>query len=181
MALGLTNKILMSEGGGDGEVEEATIAATAAAIVAAAAASSGDGKKKKAARSAAGTAKVLLKPQSKHLRTRIDYLIKVLQNQINTEQLGPDWKKRMNETVIAASSSKKQSRKKTDADDEETNKFSRKRFVSSEASLSIYSLLRSYRNIVTYIIFSQTLFFYLLNSYFNIFLLQNLSLKRFRA
>lgn len=35
---------------------------------------------------------VKLKPQSKHLRTRIDYLIKVLQNQMNVEKYGANWK-----------------------------------------------------------------------------------------
>jgi hypothetical protein len=37
-----------------------------------------------------------LKPQSKHLRTRIDYLIKVLQNQMNTEKYGANWKSILN-------------------------------------------------------------------------------------
>jgi len=32
-----------------------------------------------------------LKPQSKHLRTRVDYLIKCLQNQINSEKNGGDF------------------------------------------------------------------------------------------
>jgi hypothetical protein len=37
-----------------------------------------------------------LKPQSKHLRTRIDYLIKVLQNQMNTEKYGANWRQILN-------------------------------------------------------------------------------------
>ena len=37
-----------------------------------------------------------LKPQSKHLRTRLDYLIKVLQNQMNTERYGANWKSMFN-------------------------------------------------------------------------------------
>jgi hypothetical protein len=36
---------------------------------------------------------IKLKPQAKHLRTRIDYLIKVLLDQMNVEKYGADWKK----------------------------------------------------------------------------------------
>lgn len=37
---------------------------------------------------------IKLKPQAKHLRTRVDYLIKVMQNQINIEKYGPEWKEK---------------------------------------------------------------------------------------
>ena len=37
---------------------------------------------------------IKLKPQPKHLRTRVDYLIKVMQTQINIDTYGPDWKEK---------------------------------------------------------------------------------------
>lgn len=77
--------------------------------------------------------KILLKPQSKHLRTRIDYLIKVLQNQINTEQYGADFKKKKETTSTAAK--KTPSRKKAEHVEDEPNgnhenKSIRKKFVT---------------------------------------------------
>ena len=42
--------------------------------------------------SSKGGGSVKLKPQSKHLRTRIDYLLRVLQHQINVDKYGPEWK-----------------------------------------------------------------------------------------
>jgi hypothetical protein len=53
---------------------------------------------------------IKLKPQSKHLRTRIDYLMKVLQNQINQEKYGPNWKE-----ASAGLRQNKVARKKDDA------------------------------------------------------------------
>lgn len=50
---------------------------------------------------AGGKQPLKLKPQSKHLRTRIDYLMKVLQNQINTDKYGKNWKEILNGSVNA--------------------------------------------------------------------------------
>lgn len=120
VGLGLGRKILMVDESSmttseELEPETTTIAAAVASV------------KQEAKKSKAKSAKVMLKPQSKHLRTRIDYLIKVLQNQINTEQLGADWKKKQSSTA-----SRKSSKKSSTLDDEangiETNtKSNRKR------------------------------------------------------
>lgn len=102
--------------------DDSTAAADANAASAAAAASSTDKKTPKGKRSS----KILLKPQSKHLRTRIDYLIKVLQNQINTEQYGADWKKNKDGTAATTtpSANKKSSssrKKPTEVDNDDAN------------------------------------------------------------
>lgn len=110
--LGLGEKILMVD---EPLVEEDTTELTTIASVAAAAV-------KKSSKTK-GSGKVMLKPQSKHLRTRIDYLIKVLQNQINTEKYGPEWKKKKE----SSSSKKSSSRKKTsEFVDDEANGHSEK-------------------------------------------------------
>jgi chromodomain-helicase-DNA-binding protein 1 len=57
-------------------------------------ASAGTSKRSGGAKTTGGGSK--LKPQSKHLRTRIDYLVKVLQNQMNTEKYGANWKSVLN-------------------------------------------------------------------------------------
>jgi hypothetical protein len=60
---------------------------------------------------------IKLKPQSKHLRTRIDYLIKVLKTQINIEKFGSDWKEnkvsKNSNNKSTKKSKKKSSKKKT--------------------------------------------------------------------
>ena len=59
---------------------------------------------------------VKLKPQPKHLRTRVDYLIKVLQNQINIEKFGPEWKEKQQLTNKSSRSKKKQTNEVDGAD-----------------------------------------------------------------
>ncbi len=59
---------------------------------------------------------VKLKPQPKHLRTRVDYLIKVLQNQINIEKFGPEWKEKQQMTNKSSRSKKKQTNEVDGAD-----------------------------------------------------------------
>lgn len=96
-------------------------AADAADANAAAVSSSTDKKTPKGKSSS----KILLKPQSKHLRTRIDYLIKVLQNQINTEQYGADWKKTKDGTATTTPSASKKSsssrKKPAEVDNDDAN------------------------------------------------------------
>jgi hypothetical protein len=83
---------------------------------------------------------MLLKPQSKHLRTRIDYLIKVLQNQLNTEEMGPEWKKKKSSNKASNTGKGSKKSKATIETSEEgqngndtilSTKTSRKRFLLS--------------------------------------------------
>lgn len=125
--LNLDKKILITKMNDDCKSEE-----TSGNVDSTATATAGNSKSNK---------NIKLKPQSKHLRTRIDYLIKVLKNQINVEKYGDNWKENSKNSSSSNKKSKKKSNKRKEDDNmvnnHNENSLNNSMEVSDTATISL--------------------------------------------
>ena len=125
--LNLDTKILITKMNDDCKSEE-----TSGNVDSTATATAGNSKSNK---------NIKLKPQSKHLRTRIDYLIKVLKNQINVEKYGDNWKENSKNSSSSNKKSKKKSNKRKEDDNmvnnHNENSLNNSMEVSDTATISL--------------------------------------------